>query len=504
MRTPPPKTRPRGLRGRPSRAAALLLAGALIGCSSDAEDPPVDAGGMRDGGLDAGRDAGRDLGTMMDAGQDLGDRVRSSASFGQRIAFEGQRLVNVLTAIAGEDLSGGEVRNIGGAPVTVERAECGGNLCAVVVSIDDDTANLGVFIPNPIDNIRSDFQILTDTTDYRAALSVVALDTIELTSADPARLSQPIQIAASLLVGPEAIVDAVPGVPVRLAIMGDLRFGGTLDLSGASGEAVAGGGDGGEAGGPAEDAGPGAGGGHATPGAGDGAGAVRGTDALACLTDLFSETCGGGGGGGATGNGGAGGGTALLAALGEVDLSGARLLAEGESVASGGGGAGGGLVIGAARPLAAPASVNLGGGRGSDDADGGAGRLRVDAPGARADLGLELGEASAYEGPSVDLRAFDPIVRTDAITLAGEATDGDTIVAETLEGDELARTTVDAGAYSLSVPLALGLNRLQVVAIRPDGERVRSWSGNNFAFDRPDGARRTLPTGATVDVARLP
>ncbi|MEO0322074.1 MAG: hypothetical protein AAF447_03885, partial [Myxococcota bacterium] len=93
----------------------------------------------------------------------------------------------------------------------------------------------------------------------------------------------------------------------------------------------------------------------------------------------------------------------------------------------------------------------------------------------------------------------------DVLALTGSGTPGETVLVEDLEGTERVRGTADAsGRFRLDVPLALGLNRLRLVALRPDGERVPGWSGNNFAFDRPEGARRTLPVSATVDVARLP
>ena len=215
-------------------------------------------------------------------------RTRSTASFQQRIVFEGQRLVNVLEALPGEDLRGAEVRAVGGAPIVIERAECAESLCALVLTVTDATPNQGVFIPNPIDNVRSEVAILTDTTDYRGTLAVVALDTIELTSPDPARLTQETVIAASLEVSSEAVVEGVAGPPVRLAIMGDLRFAGTLRVTPGSAGPVAGGGAAGDAGAPGGEGEDGdapveAGGGHGTegllPDGLSGGGAVRGTTA---------------------------------------------------------------------------------------------------------------------------------------------------------------------------------------------------------------------------------
>ncbi|MEO0325381.1 MAG: hypothetical protein AAF447_20665, partial [Myxococcota bacterium] len=289
---------------------------ALIGgCPSDATpDTTPDAGMPTDLAMpDAPRDEGSpDDGVM---------RVRSSASFQQRIAFEGQRLVNVLEALPGEDLRGATVQAVAGAPLVIERAECAGSYCALILAITDATANQGVFIPNPIDNVRSEVAILSDTTDYRGTLAVVALDTIELTSPDPARLTQSTVIAASLAVGEEAVLLGAVGPPVRLAIMGDVTFAGTLQLRSADGAGGAGGGAAGDAGhaageGADGDAPPAAGGGHATegraPGGVPGGGAPRGTAGLACLSDFFESACGGGGGGGGTGPGGAGAGSALI------------------------------------------------------------------------------------------------------------------------------------------------------------------------------------------------
>ena len=183
-----------------------------------------------------------------------------------------------------------------------------------------------------------------------------------------------------------------------------------------------------------------------------------------------------------------------------MDVSGARFEARGAAATEGGGGAGGAFLLGAARPLTEPASVNVSGGPGARGADGGEGRLRVDAPDATGAFG-----GGAFVGPSVDLTGFDPITRESTLALAGTASPGETVLVETLEGDELVRGEADArGGFALDVPLALGLNRLRLVALRPDGERVAGWSGNNLAFDRPEGARRTLPVSATVDVARLP
>jgi hypothetical protein len=458
----------------------------------------------------SGCDDGRGEPGPADAGP-----VYGIASTAQLVAWEGQpRFVTVLSTETGEALDGAtvEVQDPSG-PLEIIEQRCAGTRCGVVLRIADETPSTGTAVPAPIDAVRH-FLLVRRTDgapDLRALLNVMPLDAIAGVGSTPREVGG-VRFASGLEVGAEASFTGSPGdAPIRWVVFGDATVAGTLDVS-ADGAApgpggYAGGdpgtdGQGPTAGGAGVDGAGGGGGGHAEPGtAGDGpggepeAGGAGGPASIRprCVADFFDvEVCGGSGGGGAEGAGGAGGGVAALVVLGRLELADGTLGARGGDGALGGGGGAGGAWLVAAPEWSAPAELDVSGGAGEGAGGaGGAGLLRVQVPG-----------DAASTGPAVDLSAVPGLTDASTVVLTGTAAPDATVVVEPLAGGEGATTTADAaGAFSVEVPLAEGLNRLRVV--QGDGEAARrSWVGTSLELERRGDA--TLPVGALIDVAYVP
>lgn len=160
----------------------------------------------------------------------------------------------------------------------------------------------------------------------------------------------------------------------------------------------------------------------------------------------------------------------------------------------GGGGGAGGIVVLAAPIWRAPALLDVAGGAGEGRGGaGGAGGVHLQVPGA---------SAAAELGPAVDLSAVPAITELAAIEIAGVAAPGARVRVSAQGGASVEATADAAGAFMVSVELAPGLNRLSVTQ-ELDGRVVRSWVGTSIelATETPGVA---LPSGALIDVARLP
>lgn len=413
------------------------------------------------------------------------------ASMGQLIAFEGHTtLVNEITLGDGNTLEGAVVTAEAG-PLSVVESICTADRCGVVVSVADETANRGIGVPAPIDAVNHFLQIATtDGQIYRGLLSVQPIDSIGNAGA-MATVGQDVVIATELNVADGAEFFAGTPGPVRWVIFGDATFGSSsFDVSPSMEGPRAGGFAGGAPGAAGEGAGGAAGGGGGAGRATDGedgaaTGGIASPDRGACVSDFSRLDCGGGGGGGATGSGGDGGGGLVIVALGAFtgDLS---VFANGGAGEGGGGGGGGGDVLLAGTSVEiAGADLSGGLGEGTGGA-GGDGALRIDAPGDASGVSVRV--------PS------EVLLRTSTLELSGSAPDG-AMVEIRRDGAAIQGFGSVGGAWSGSVELVPGLNRLQVVAVI-DGVEMRSWTGNGLEIGRV--GMRALPLGATLDVVYLP
>ncbi len=402
---------------------------------------------------------------------------------------------------------------------------CVGSRCGLLLSIRDEAPNQGRPIPAPIDS--RPVRVLVDGGDggppWQALLSVQPLDLLRNTSTS----GEPVRVTASTIFASSASLDTgarwrlAHPEPARWFVFGSASLSGEIDLRGGpASEAGPGGGQGGapgaEAPGPGGGAGGagGGGGGYGAPGgagrAADGGtggegGAAWGEPAIPCLSDPAARRCGGGGGGGGReGRGGGGGGSLLLVVLGDLDLSGARLRADGTAGEGGGGGGAGGAVHLAAWRITGFDAPSVAGGEGSRATDGasggqgGEGRLRLDTP----EGGRPMASFSAWLGPAVDPREVPPFLESEEVLLRGRATPGSGRVQVGLRGSEapLAEALVGAdGAFEVRVRVPLGLARLWV---RTEGG-ARSWVGNALELETVEPGRPPLPVGALIDLVRL-
>lgn len=435
---------------------------------------------------------------------------------GHSVAFEGQaRYVTDLTS-PGVDFSGASVRVEDPASgLTLVEQACNPARCAVVASIADTRPNRGVPIPAPIDAARAFLRVTTaDGTEYRGLVNVSPLDTISNGGTTPLMLRGTVLASSASASAGSTFVAADVGDPVRWIIFGGGALHGAIDVSAQAGSGRAGGFTGGEpglagpgpsGGEPGLDGAGGGGGGGVEPGepgaaadgtaGGGGAGGAGGGDG-ACAVDFEAGQCGGGGGGGGGGRGGGGGGTLLVVSLGALDLGGAALSARGGEGADGGGGGGGGHVVVAAPSWTAPASIDVTGGGGSGGGGGGgAGLARVHVPGSSFE--------GATGGIAVEVAAIPPIDRSGSIVITGSTEPDATVDVRALgEGAPRASATADAaGAFSATVDLVPGLNRLVVESTGARGRMV-SFSGSSLDFERV--GTMTFPVSAVIDVVHLP
>lgn len=444
-----------------------------------------------------------------DAGEELG--IASSA---QIVAWEGQpRFVTVLSAATGELLDGATVtaEDPAGALEVIEQ-RCAGTRCAAVLRIRDLVPNTGAAIPPPIDGRDAYLRVtLPDGPGLRALLRVMPLDTISGGGTEPLRVGGARLASSASMAAGVTFAGQPGGEPIRWVIFGGARLAGTLDVSAAGPEPAAGGYAGGAAGaaasgarggGAGEGGAGGGGGGGVEPGSagagpadepdGGGAGGAAGTPE--CALDFAVAACGGGGGGGAEGPGGAGGGALAIVSLSELDLEGATLRSAGAGGSMGAGGGAGGLVALAAPRWRAPAVLEVPGGAGEGRGGaGGAGGVHLQIPGA---------STAAELGPAVDLAGVPAITGDAAIELTGVAAPG-ALVRVRVQGGASAEATADgAGAFAVTIELAPGLNRMSITQ-ELDGRVVRGWVGTSIelATETPGVA---LPSGASIDVARLP
>ena len=433
------------------------------------------------------------------------------ASLAQLVAFEGHEThVNELTLPDGASLAGATIAPEPGAPIEVLQQECVAARCGLLLRILDVVPNRGVGVPSPIDATNHFLEVtLPSGAQYRAVLSVQPLDTLSNGGGNRARVSQPVVLAAGLQMEAGSEFVAATATPIRWVVFGDAAVHGSFALTPAeapvAGGAVGGGpgdaGGGGPRGGSPGAAGAGGGGGAGTsaglagegsdgrPGGG-GAGGEPAREPLgACLSDFGRADCGGGGGGGSdTGSGGHGGGALLLVALGDLRMDGGVVDVSGSAGEAGGGGGGAGqLLLAGSGAVTAPEVRSGGGAPGEAGGAGGDSEPRVD--GLRGASGVRL-----------DLTAFDPIVDSSTVRLAGQASEG--TVEVRVAGIPRASAPAADGSFEMEVPLQPGLNRLQLLWLTDAGE-TRVWVGNGIEFSAVAGAGQPLPTGATLDVVYL-
>lgn len=437
-------------------------------------------------------------------GSDAGPPSPDPVSVQNVAAYEGQQAFVTVLESAGDDWSTATVTATSGGIEVISYA-CGASLCGVVARVPDLARNSGQSIPAPIDAMRHFLRVDAPAGASQGLIQVFPLD--ELTASGTTTTSGN-YFASSVSAGAGSTIRGMGTEPIRWFVFGDARIE-TFDVSAMGGVAGSGGGAGGAAGA----AGAGEGGGAAataSAGAGGGASAEDGSPGAmsttvaaaidpACVVDAFATSCGGGGGGGATGPGGAGAGGLQLVVLGSLTLTGITANGGDAETGSAGGGGGGGLVHVAATSLDSTPTIQLEGGAGDGTGGaGGRGGARID-----ADTGSSL-----IRGPRIDVDPAGLLVRSASFVITGDALAGATVRVERVVDStarEIGTGEADgAGAFSLTITLEPGLNRLRVIQVDAMGEETRAFNGNHLELERRDGFVRQLPIGGLLDVAYVP